>query len=318
MELNPHIRPIMSVAITPKAADDRESLDRALRDLAQQDPTMKIKSESEGGEVIIGGMGELHLQIICERILHEYKIEIKVGEFKIIYLETIRKPAEAEGKYIRQAGGRSQYAHVKLKLEPGEAGGGYQFVDEIVEGAVPSEYIESVNLGIQQTMKGGVLSGYEMVDLRAVLYDGSHHAADSNEMAFKVAASIAFKEAARKANPVILEPIMSVEVVTAAEFVGMVMGDLSRRRGRIESMEQRADSQVIRAAVPLAEMLGYARQLRESTRRHAGCSIRFAHYEVVSRGGKPGNDEAGVTANVPENPKPRSGSAAAEPDADSE
>lgn len=316
IESNPGIRPIVCVAVSPKANDDRESLDRALSALAQQDPTMKINSQSSDAQIIIGGMGELHLQMICERILREYKIEIDISAPKIIYLETIRKHAGAEGKYIRQTGGRGQYAHVKLRLEPGEPGSGYQFADEIVDEAVPPEFIESVSLGIQQAMKGGILAGNEMVDLRAVLYDGSYHAEDSNEMAFKIAASTAFKGAARKADPVILEPLMSVEIVTPEDSAGMVIGDLSRRRGRIESMEHRAGSQVVRATVPMAEMFGYAAHLREATRGQAGCSISFARYEVLPGGRESGADEAGVTANRPKSPKSRRGSAAAKPDSD--
>jgi elongation factor G len=316
IESNPRMRPIVCVAIRPKANDDRESLDRALSDLAQQDPTMNINSQSSDAQIIIGGMGELHLQIICERILREYKIEINISKPEIIYLETIRKHAEAEGKYIRQTGGRGHYAHVKLRLDPREPGSGYQFVDEIVNAAVPPEFVEPVNLGIQQAMKGGILAGNEMVDLRAVLYDGSYHAEDSNEMSFKIAASMAFKEAARKADPVLLEPLMSVEIVTPEVFAGMVVGDLSRRRGQIEGMEHRAGSQVIRATVPMAELFGYTVYLREATKGRAGCSISFAHYEVFAGGRESGADEAGVTANRPKSPKPRSGSTVAKPDLD--
>jgi elongation factor G len=283
IESNPRMRPIVCVAIRPKANDDRESLDRALSDLAQQDPTMNINSQSSDAQIIIGGMGELHLQIICERILREYKIEINISKPEIIYLETIRKHAEAEGKYIRQTGGRGHYAHVKLRLDPREPGSGYQFVDEIVNAAVPPEFVEPVNLGIQQAMKGGILAGNEMVDLRAVLYDGSYHAEDSNEMSFKIAASMAFKEAARKADPVLLEPLMSVEIVTPEVFAGMVVGDLSRRRGQIEGMEHRAGSQVIRATVPMAELFGYTVYLREgnyilgeSTNQRFGGGLTFS------------------------------------------
>ncbi|MGA7375754.1 MAG: hypothetical protein WBW36_05365 [Candidatus Sulfotelmatobacter sp.] len=317
-ESNPRIRPIVCVAISPKANDDRESLDRALSDLAQQDPTLKINSQSSDAQAIIGGMGELHLQIICERILDEYKIEINISAPTVICLETIRKRAEAEGKYIRQTGGRGQYAHVKLRLDPRAPGSGYQFVDEIVNGAVPPEFVGPVNLGIRQAMKGGILAGNEMVDLRAVLYDGSYHAEDSNDLAFEIAASMAFKEAARKADPVNLEPLMAVEIVTPQEFAGMVIGDLSRRRGRIDAMEHRAGSPVVRATAPMAELFGYAAYLREATKGRAKCSVSFARYEVLVGDGESGAEEAGVTANRPKSPKPRSGSAAAQPESDSQ
>jgi elongation factor G len=247
-------------------------------------------------------MSELHLEVICSRMLHEYKIQLDVGNPRVIFVETIRKQAEAEGKYMRQTGGRGQYAHVKLRLEPREPGSDYQFVDEITEGAVPPEFVEPVNFGIQEAMKAGILAGHEMVDLRAVLYDGSYHDVDSNEMAFKIAGSMAFKEAACKAIPVIMEPVMSVEVVTPEDFVGSIMGDLSFRRGRIEGMEHRAGSQVITAVAPLAEMLGYATQMHSITQGQAEYSMQFDHYEAAPRTGESGADEAGVTANRPKGP----------------
>jgi elongation factor G len=261
-------------------------------------------------------MGELHLAGICDRILHEYKMELDVGEPKVIYLETIRKHAEAEGTYIRQTGGRSQYAHVKLRLEPREPGSGYQFVDETIEGTVPPEFVQPVNTGIQNAMSGGILVGHEMVDLRAILYDGGYHDVDSNEMAFTIAASMAFQEAARKASPVLLEPVMTVEVVTPEGYAGTIMGDLSLRRGWIEGMEHRAGSQVIKAIVPLAEMFGYATYMRSSTQGRAEYSMLFARYEVAPRSAGSGGDEAGVTANKPKAPKTGSGFAAAKLDAD--
>ena len=315
-ESNSQSRPIMSVAISPRTSDDWQILQQALNDLARQDPTIKIETDPIDGQMIIGGMGELHLEMICDRILREYKVDIVVGEPKVIYLETVRTQAEAEGKYIRQTGGHGQYAHVRLRLEPGERGSGYQFVDQITEGAVPKEFVEPVNFGVQSAMKGGILGGHEMVDLRAVLYDGSYHLEDSNEMAFKIAASTAFKEAARRANPVILEPIMSVEVVTPEDFAGTIMGDLSSRRGQIKGMEHRAGSQVIQAVVPLAEMFGYATHIRSNTRGWAEYSMHFASYDEAPRGGEPGGDEAGVTANKPKGPTLRSGFAAADLESD--
>jgi elongation factor G len=311
-------RPVISVAISPRSSDDREKFQRALSDLAEQDPTIRINTEPIVGQAIISGMGELHLEVICDRILHEYKIHLDVSKPKVLYVETIRKQAEAEGKYIRQTGGRGQYAHVKLRLEPRELGSDYQFVNETREGAVLPEFVAPINFGIQEAMKGGILAGYEMVDLRAVLYDGSYHVADSNEMAFKIAASMAFKEAARKASPVLMEPVMSVQVVTPEDLAGSIIGDLSLRRGRIERMESRAGSQVITAIVPLAEMLGYATHMRLSTQGRFEYSMHFAHYEAAPRTGESGADEAGVTANRPKRPKAGSGFAAAKLDAESE
>jgi len=263
-------------------------------------------------------MNESHLEAACDRISREYKIQLDVGEPKIIYLETIRKYTEAEAKYIRQVGGRNQYAHVKLRLEPGQPGSGYQFMDESSEDAVPRQFVEPINFGIQEATKGGILAGHEMVDLRAVLCDGSYHVEDSNEMAFKIAASMAFKEAARKASPVILEPVMSIEVVTPEEFAGAIMGDLSSRRGRIESMKPRVDSVVIHAVAPLAELLGYTMQLRSITQGRSSYSMHFTRYEASPGNGKSGADEIGVTSNKPKGPKTKSGSAAAKADRQSE
>jgi elongation factor G len=300
------------VAIRPKSGEDRESLQRALIDLTREDPAMRVAAGRSGGDIVLCGKGELHLQIICDRIVRECKIEIDVGELKVIYLETIRQHGEAEGKYIRPAGGHGQYAHVKLRLEPRDQESGYEFVDEIKNRAVPPEFVESVNLGIQEAMKGGILAGHEMVDLRAVLYDGSYHVEDSNEMAFKIASSMAFKEAARKASPVVLEPFMSIEVITPENFVGAIMGDLSLRRGWIEGMESRAGSPLIRATVPLATMIGYAKHLRSITQGRAEYSMNFSRYEAAPRHGESGGDEAGVTARKPTGPSAGSGFAAAQ------
>ena len=317
-ESNTQDRPLISVAISPRSNDDREKFQRALSDLTQQDPTIKVKTEPIVEQTLVSGMSELQLEVICSRMLHEYKIQLDVGKPRVIFVETIRKQAEAEGKYMRQTGGRGQYAHIKLRLEPREPGSDYQFVDEITGGAVAPEFVEPVNFGIQEAMKAGILAGHEMVDLRAVLYDGSYHDVDSNKMAFKIAGSMAFKEAARKASPVIMEPLMSVEVITPQDLVGSIVGDLSFRRGRIDGIEHHSGSQVITAVAPLAEMLGYATQIGSMTQGRAEYSMHFAHYEAAPRTGESGADEAGVTANRPKGPTTRSGFAAAKLDAESE
>jgi elongation factor G len=317
-ESHPQNRPVIFLAISPRFIDDWGNLQRALSILSQQDQGMRIATEPTERRVIISGMGETHLEVICDCLAHEFNIPLDVGKPKVIYLETIRKNSDGEAKYIRQVGGRGQYAHVKLRLEPLEQGSGYQFINETSKGAVPREFVEPVDSGIQEAMNAGISTGYEMADLRAVLYDGSYHVEDSNEMAFKIAASMAFKQAARKASPVVLEPVMSLEVVTPEDCAGSIMGDLSLRRGRIEGMEQRADSQVIHAIVPLSEMFGYAAHLRSITRGQTAYSLHFARYEAAPRGGESGADEIGVTANKPEGPRSRSGSAAANLDAEPE
>ncbi|HSM85382.1 MAG TPA: elongation factor G [Candidatus Limnocylindrales bacterium] len=275
--------PVISVAVEPKTKGDQEKMGVALSRLAQEDPTFKVNTDPDSGQTIISGMGELHLEIIVDRMKREYKVEANVGKPQVAYRETIRRPAEAEGKYIRQTGGSGQYGHVKLRVEPNEKGKGFEFVNEIVGGSVPREYIKPIEQGIRQAMEGGVLAGYELVDIKATLYDGSYHEVDSNEMAFKIAASMGFKEAARKASPVLLEPIMSVEVVVPEEFMGTIIGDLNSRRGRIEGIDHRAGSQVIRALVPLAEMFGYATQMRSNTQGRATFSMHFAHYDEAPR-----------------------------------
>jgi elongation factor G len=275
--------PVISVAVEPKTKADQEKMGMALGRLAQEDPTFKVHTDPDSGQTIISGMGELHLEIIVDRMMREYKVEANVGKPQVAYRETIRRKAEAEGKYIRQTGGRGQYGHAKIRIEPQEPGKGYEFVNDIVGGSVPKEFIKPIDQGIKEAMEGGVLAGYEMVDVRATLYDGSYHDVDSNEMAFKIAGSMAFKEAARKASPVLLEPVMSVEVVTPEDYAGVIMGDLSSRRGRIEGMEHRAGSQVIKAIVPLAEMFGYATHMRSSTQGRAEYSMHFARYEEAPR-----------------------------------
>jgi len=275
--------PVISVAVEPKTKADQEKMGMALSKLAQEDPTFKVHTDPDSGQTIISGMGELHLEIIVDRMMREYKVEANVGKPQVAYRETIRKKSEAEGKYIRQTGGRGQYGHAKIRIEPNEPGKGYEFINEIVGGSVPKEFIKPIDQGIKEAMEGGVLAGYEMVDVKATLYDGSYHDVDSNEMAFKIAGSMAFKEAARKASPVLLEPVMAVEVVTPEDYAGVIMGDLSSRRGRIEGMEHRAGSQVIKAIVPLAEMFGYATHMRSSTQGRAEYSMHFARYEEVPR-----------------------------------
>ncbi len=275
--------PVIAVAVEPKTKVDQEKMGVALSSLAQEDPTFKVHTDPESGQTIIAGMGELHLEIIVDRMMREYKVEANVGKPQVAYRETIRKHAEAEGKFIRQTGGRGQYGHVKIKLDPQPAGKGYEFVNDVIGGSVPKEYIKPVDQGIQEALEGGVMAGYPMVDVKATLYDGSYHDVDSNEMAFKIAGSMAFKEAARKASPVLLEPVMAVEVVVPEEFQGVIVGDLNRRRGRIEDVEHRAGSQIVKAWVPLSEMFGYATHMRSSTQGRANYSMHFARYEEVPR-----------------------------------
>jgi elongation factor G len=275
--------PVISVAVEPKTKSDQEKMGVALARLAQEDPTFKVTTDPDSGQTIISGMGELHLEIIIDRMMREYKVEANVGKPQVAYRETIRKHSEAEGKYIRQTGGSGHYGHVKLRIDPNEMGKGFEFINEIKSGSVPREFFKPIEQGIKQAMEGGVLAGYEMVDIKVTLYDGSYHEVDSDEMAFKIAASMGFKEAARKASPVLLEPIMSVEVVVPEEFMGTIIGDLNSRRGRIEGIDHRAGSQVIKALVPLAEMFGYATQMRSNTQGRATFSMHFAHYDEAPR-----------------------------------
>ncbi|MGH9671004.1 MAG: elongation factor G, partial [Terriglobales bacterium] len=274
--------PVIAVAVEPKTKSDQEKMGVALAKLAQEDPTFKVHTDVDSGQTIISGMGELHLEIIVDRMMREFSVEANVGKPQVAYRETIRKVAEAEGKFIRQTGGRGQYGHVKIRLEP-NPGLGYEFVNEIVGGSVPKDFIKPVDQGMREAMEGGVLAGYELVDIKAILYDGSYHDVDSSEMAFKIAGSMAFKEAARKASPVLLEPVMSVEVVVPEEYMGDIIGDLNSRRGRVEGMEHRAGSQVIKSHVPLAEMFGYATDMRSRTQGRATFSMHFKRYEEAPR-----------------------------------
>jgi len=274
--------PVISVAVEPKTKSDQEKMGVALGKLAQEDPTFRVHTDEDSGQTIIEGMGELHLEIIIDRMMREFKVDANVGKPQVAYRETIRKNAEAEGKFIRQSGGRGQYGHVKLKIEP-NPGKGYEFVNDVSGGSIPKEFIKPVDEGIKEALEGGVLAGFQMVDVKAILYDGSYHDVDSNEMAFKIAGSMAVKEAARRASPVLLEPVMSVEVVVPEEFMGTIIGDLNARRGRIEGMEHRAGSQVIKAMVPLSDMFGYATQMRSNTQGRATFSMHFARYEEAPR-----------------------------------
>ena len=277
--------PVIHVAIDPKTKVDQEKLGQSLGKLMQEDPSFKVSTNEETGQTIIAGMGELHLEIIVDRLLREFKVGANVGKPQVAYRETIRTAAKAEGKFVRQSGGRGQYGHVYIELEPlVEAGKGYEFVSKVVGGSVPREYWSAVDKGIKEAMEGGILAGYPVVNIRAMLYDGSYHEVDSSEMAFKIAGSMGFKEAARKAKPVILEPIMNVEVVTPEEYMGDVIGDLNSRRGKIQQMDKRGKSQVIKSQVPLAEMFGYATDLRSKTQGRATYTMQFGSYEEVPKG----------------------------------
>jgi elongation factor G len=274
--------PVISVAIEPKTKVDQDKLGKALSSLSDEDPTFRVHTDDETGQTIIRGMGELHLEVLVDRMMREFNVEAHVGKPQVAYRETITQPVEkVEVRYVRQTGGRGQYAHVVLALEPTGAGGGYEFVDEIKGGVIPREYIPAVDAGIQEAMQGGVVAGYPLVDVRARLTYGSYHEVDSSEMAFKIAGSMALKEAARKARPQLLEPVMSVEVVTADEYMGDVIGDLNSRRGQVEGVAQRGTAQVITARVPLAQMFGYVGDLRSRTQGRATYTMQFDSYQAV-------------------------------------
>ena len=273
--------PVIAQAIEPKTKADQDKLAVALQRLMEEDPTFHVRTDEETGQTTIHGMGELHLEVIVDRLLREFKVEANIGKPQVAYRETLTKPVKAEGKFIRQTGGRGQYGHVVLEIEPLEPGAGFQFENKIVGGVVPKEYIPAVEAGIKEAMQNGVLAGYPVVDVKVAIVDGSYHEVDSSEMAFKIAASMGFREGARKAEPVLLEPIMAVEVTTPEEFLGDVMGDLNSRRGQIEGMEQRANAQVVRAKVPLSEMFGYATDLRSATQGRASYVMQFSHYAPV-------------------------------------
>ena len=274
---------VISVAIEPKTKADQEKMGIALARLADEDPTFKVRTDEDSGQTIISGMGELHLEILVDRMKREYKVEANVGEPKVAFRETIRKKADAEGKYIRQTGGSGHYGHCKLRVEPNAPGAGYEFISEIKSGSVPKEFIKPIDQGVQGAIELGILAGYPMVDVKVTLYDGSYHEVDSDEMAFKIAGSMAFKEAARKASPVLLEPVMAVEVTVPEEHMGTIIGDINSRRGRIEHVDRIGGSQVIKAIVPLKEMFGYVNEIRSSTQGRASYSMQFARYEEAPR-----------------------------------
>ncbi len=275
--------PVIAIAIEPKTKADQEKLGISLQKLASEDPSFRVRTDEETGQTIISGMGELHLEIIVDRLMREFKVEANVGKPQVAYRETVTKKVKVEGKFVRQSGGRGQYGHVWIEMEPQEPGKGYEFVDAIKGGVVPREYIPAVDKGIQEAMDTGVLAGFPCVDFKVTLVDGSYHEVDSSEMAFKIAGSMAFKEASAKASPVLLEPIMSVEVVVPEEYMGDVIGDLNSRRGRIMGMEGRAGAQVVSAMVPLAQMFGYATDLRSATQGRATYTMVFDHYEQVPK-----------------------------------
>ena len=271
--------PVIHVAVEPKTKMDQEKMGMALNRLAQEDPSFRVRSDEESGQTIISGMGELHLEVLVERMKREFGVEANVGAPQVAYREAIRKPVEVEGKFVKQSGGRGQYGHVWLKIEPNEAGKGFEFVDAIKGGSVPREYIPAVRKGLEDTLPSGVLAGFPVVDVKVTLFDGSYHDVDSNENAFKMAASMGFKDGMRKASPVLLEPMMSVEVETPEDYTGTVMGDLSSRRGMVQGMEDMAGgSKVVKAEVPLAEMFGYSTALRSATQGRATYTMEFKHY----------------------------------------
>jgi elongation factor G len=275
--------PVIQIAIEPKTKADQDKLSEALSKLSDEDPTFRVKSDEETGQTLISGMGELHLEIIVDRMKREFKVEANIGKPQVAYRETISQSVEVEGKFVKQSGGRGKYGHVWLELIPNEPGKGYEFINGIVGGVVPKEYIPAVSAGIQEAMKNGVIAGFPVVDVKVRLFDGSYHDVDSDELSFKVAGSIGFKEGARKARPILLEPIMSVEVVTPEDYLGDVMGDLNSRRGRIEGFAARKDAQVIQSKVPLSEMFGYATILRSMTQGRAIYSMQFDHYSEVPK-----------------------------------
>ncbi len=275
-------QPVIHVAVEPKTKADQDKMGKALQSLSEEDPTFQVHSDEETGQTIIGGMGELHLEVLVDRMMREFKVEANVGKPQVAYRETITEAVEkVEVRYIRQTGGKGQYGHVVLSLEPTGPGGGYEFIDKITGGVIPKEYIPSVDAGIQEAMPGGVMAGYPMVDVRAILTFGSYHDVDSSEMAFKIAGSMAFKKAAQQAKPVLLEPIFAIEVVTPDDYMGEVIGDLNSRRGRVEGTEQRGNSLVIKAQVPLAQMFGYVTDLRSKTQGRASSTMQFHSYQQV-------------------------------------
>ncbi|MCK5476270.1 MAG: elongation factor G, partial [Candidatus Pacebacteria bacterium] len=275
--------PVISIAIEPKTKADQEKMGMALKKLSDEDPTFRVHTDEETGQTILAGMGELHLEVLIDRMMREMGVEANVGRPRVAYRETIKDTAQAEGKYVKQSGGRGQYGHVWIKLEPQETGDGFEFVNEIKGGVVPQEYIKPTQKGIEEALARGVLAGYQVIDIKATLYDGSYHEVDSSESAFKIAGSIAFQAAFKNADPIILEPIMKIEVITPEQFMGDVVGDLSSKRGQIENMGERGQSKVVDAMVPLSSMFGYATQLRSMTQGRGNYSMEFDHYQEVPK-----------------------------------
>ncbi len=276
--------PVIHVAVEPKTKSDQDKLGKALQALSEEDPTFQVRTDEETGQTVISGQGELHLEVIVDRMLREFKVDATVGKPQVAYRETITEAAKkVVYRHVKQTGGSGQFAHVVIDLEPTGPGGGYEFIDKITGARIPKEFIPSVDQGIQQSLASGVLAGYPVVDVRAILTDGSSHDVDSSEMAFKIAGSMVFKEAARKSKPALLEPIMAVEVVTPEDYMGDVFGDLNARRGKVEASEQRGNSMVIRAQVPLSDMFGYATDLRSRTQGRATYTMQFHSYQQVPR-----------------------------------
>ncbi len=275
--------PVISVAVEPKSKADQDKMGTALAKLQEEDPTFRAETNPETGQVVISGMGELHLDVLVDRMKREFKVEANVGAPQVSYRETFRSTAQVEGKFIRQSGGRGQFGHVWIEFSPNEEGKGFEFENAIVGGVVPREYIPAVQAGLEDSMDNGVIAGYPLIDIKAKLYDGSYHDVDSNEMAFRIAASMALKNAAKKCDPVLLEPLMKVEVVIPEEYLGDIMGDITSRRGRVEGMEARGNAQVVKAFVPLSEMFGYATSLRSNTQGRGVYTMFFDHYEEVPK-----------------------------------
>ncbi len=273
--------PVIQLAIEPKTKADQEKLGNAIGKLVQEDPTLRVNTDPDTGQTILAGMGELHLEIVVDRMLREYSVQANVGKPQVAYRESIRKPVESEGRFVRQSGGRGQYGHVKLRLEPLAPGSGFEFSNEIVGGSVPKDFVPAVQKGAEEALEGGILAGYPVSDVRVILFDGSYHEVDSSEMAFKIAASMAVKNGGKKAHPALLEPIMSIEIVVPEEYMGDVISDLNSRRGRVEGMELRGTSQIIKAMVPLSEMFGYATDLRSRTQGRGSFTMHFGRYEEV-------------------------------------
>jgi elongation factor G len=273
--------PVISVAIEPKTQADQEKMSESLKKLAEEDPTFRIHTDPDTGQTLISGMGELHLEIIVDHLLREFQVQANVGRPQVAYKETIRETVETEGRYVRQTGGRGQYGHVEVRFEPLDHGEGFEFEDRTVGGVVPKEFVKPVEQGIEEALESGVLAGYPIIDVKATLLDGSYHDVDSSEMAFKIAGSLAVREGIPRARPVLLEPVMEVEVVVPEEYMGDVIGDINARRGRVEGIETRANAQVMHTFVPLAEMFGYATDLRSKTQGRGTYTMQFSHYEEV-------------------------------------